>query len=641
MKIAFSIILALFFTFQLSAQSKKAEKAKGYLKDGMMASSAMDEESAIKYYKKAVKTDPSYNAAWLQLARSLSKTGTELKLQKEAYQTILTTDSTSKTGLSAYGGLKSIYQFEGKFDSVAIFYKKIMSHPELSERSKAKNEKDKKSIEYAAAAYKTPLRFEPYVMNSSVNDPDALQYFPILTGDENQMVFTRRYKGGQNEDIYISKRTGSSWHVAKKLEGAINGPEGEGTATITADGNTLICSYCGDSRENMGNCDLYYSTLENGSWKKLKNMGSTINSKHYEAQPTLSADGRVLLFISDRPDGIGGLDIYNSMKDNEGNWSAPKNLGAIVNTAANEGSPFLHANGQTLFFASKGHIGFGGYDLYATDIEEGKWQTPRNLGYPINDQLNQLSMCVSPDGKTGYFSKEEFDATSIMANQSRIWSFKVPPELKLGHRSNYITGNVYDNITKQPIAATMKLINLENAETKTIVVSRPSDGKYMVMLAEGSDYAFYAETRGYLFKSVAFEYSEATNIEPIKMDIYLDPIIKGVTVQLNNIYFETGKSKLLEKSKIELNKLYQLMKTNPSMKIELGGHTDNVGSDELNNELSLARVNSVINYLKSKGIPSNKLVGKGYGSAKPIASNDSKAGRKQNRRVEFTVLEVN
>jgi OOP family OmpA-OmpF porin len=639
MKNAFTIVFALLFSIVILAQSKKAEKAKEYLKEGMMASSAMDEESAIKYYKKAVKTDPTYNTGWLMLARSLSKTGTEFNLRKTAYKAILITDSTTKTGLSAYSGLRGLYQFEGTFDSVAIYYQKIMSHSQLSDKQKAKMVKDKKSVEYAAAAYKKPLRFDPYLMNSSINNPDALQYFPILTGDENRMIFTRRFKGSQNEDIYIARRTGS-WHEAEKLEGAINGPEGEGTATITADGNTLICSYCGDGRENMGNCDLYYSTLENGSWSKLKNLGKMVNTKHYEAQPTLSSDGRVLLFISDRPNGIGGLDIYSCIKDENGNWSTPKNLGATINTKENEGSPFLHASGQTLFFASKGHIGFGGYDLYATDIEDGKWQTPRNLGYPINDQMNQLSMCVSPDGKTGYFSKEEYDASSIMANQSNIWSFQVPPELKLGHRSNYITGNVYDNITKQPVSATMKLINLEDAQTKTMVVSRPSDGKYMVMLAEGSDYAFYAETRGYLFKSISFVYKEMDNIKPITMDIYLDPIIKGVTVQLNNIYFETGKWTLLTKSKVELNKLYQLMKTNPGLKIELGGHTDNVGSDDSNNKLSLNRVNSVKKYLKSKGISASRMVSKGYGASKPIADNSTDEGRKENRRVEFTVLNV-
>lgn len=632
-----SLILSICLT--VGAQSKKAEKAKEYLKQGMMASSSMDEESAIKYYKKAVKTDPTYNAGWVQLARSLAKLGIEKPLQKSAYRTILKTDSTSKTAISAYSGLKGLYQQEGMFDSVAYFFNKMMAHPELSDKQKDKLLESKKSVEFAASAYKRPLRFNPYVMTSAINHPDALQYFPVITGDENQMIFTRRFKGSQNEDIYIARRTGS-WHDAKKLEGAVNGPEGEGTATITADGNTLICSYCGDSRDNIGNCDLYYSNFQNGAWSKLKNLGTTINTKYYEAQPTLSSDGRVLFFVSDRPDGQGGLDIYSSIKDEKGVWSIPRNLGETINTSENEGSPFLHSNGQTLFFASKGHVGFGGYDLYATDIENGKWQTPRNLGYPINDQWNQLSMCVSPDGKTGYFSKEEFDASSIMANQSRIWSFEVPPELKLGHRSNYITGNVYDNITKKPVAATMRLINVETGELKTLVTSSPSNGKYMVMLAEGSDYAFYAETRGYLFKSIAFSYSEVDQIEPIKMDIFLDPIIKGVTVQLNNIYFETGKSTLLPRSKVELNKLYQLLKTNPTMKIELGGHTDNVGSDELNNKLSLARVNSVIEYLKSKGISSDKLVGKGYGSSKPIADNNSAIGRKQNRRVEFTVLEV-
>lgn len=623
----------------LFGQNKKRTKAETYLKDAMMSATTMEYDDAIKLYKKAVKTDPTYNTAWLELARTLSKTGQELPLQKQAYKNILLTDSTSKTSMSAYSGLRSIFQSEGKFDSVKIYFDKLFAHPQLSEKQKAKFTPQKESIEFAASGYKHPLRFEPYELNTFINDENALQYFPIITGDENQMIFTRRYKGSQNEDIFIAKRTGS-WNQAKKLDGSINGPEGEGTATISADGTTIICSYCGDSRENFGNCDLYYSTFENGSWTKLKNLGNTINSKHYEAQPTISADGRVLFFVSDRPGGIGGVDIYSSIKSENGDWSTPKNLGNIINTPENEGSPFLHANGQTLFFASKGHPGFGGYDLFATDIENDMWQKPRNLGYPINDQNNQLSICVAPDGKTGYFSKEEFSSTSAMANSSKIWSFQVPSEMKLGHRSNYVTGYVYDNETKKPISATLKLINLETKKTTAWVTSQPSNGKYLVMLAEGSDYAFYTETRGYLFKSIAFEYSEADNIAPIKMDIFLDPIIKGVTVQLNNIYFQTGKSTLLPKSKVELNKLYELMKKNPLLKIELGGHTDNVGSDAVNNKLSLNRVNSVIAYLTKKGINANRMVGKGYGASKPIAENNTAAGRKQNRRVEFTVLAV-
>jgi outer membrane protein OmpA-like peptidoglycan-associated protein len=260
------------------------------------------------------------------------------------------------------------------------------------------------------------------------------------------------------------------------------------------------------------------------------------------------------------------------------------------------------------------------------------------LGYPINDQNNQVSLYVSADGSKGYFSKEEYEIGKPLANQSNIWTFEVPPELKLGHRSNYVKGRVFNNLTKEPISAHLKLINLESGELKGHFKSGLLDGKYLVVLNEGSEYAFYAETPGYLFKSIRFDYSEKEHIEPIEMDIYLDPIIKGITVQLSNIYFETGKAVLLSKSKVELRKLYELMKQNPTLKIELGGHTDNTGSESTNQVLSQKRVNAVKSYLVSAGISSSRIVGKGYGEAKPVATTETAEGRKKHRRVEFTVL---
>ena len=263
-----------------------------------------------------------------------------------------------------------------------------------------------------------------------------------------------------------------------------------------------------------------------------------------------------MFFVSDREGGFGGLDIYVSYEDDNGDWETPTNLGAVLNSQQNEGSPYFHPNGTSLFFSSKGHIGMGGYDLFLSEWENNNWTEPRNLGYPINDQNNQLSLFVNAKGDKGYYSKEEFDEGSITSGSSKIWTFDVPPELKLGHRSNYVKGKVFDNITKNPIEVQLKLVNIETDKTVTQVLSSSLNGQYLVMLAEGAEYAFYAEAPGYLFKSVAFNYTEKKDFDPIKLDIFLDPIIKGVTAELNNIYFQSGKAVLLGKSRTELNKLY-------------------------------------------------------------------------------------
>ncbi|MBD78805.1 MAG: hypothetical protein CL840_07785 [Crocinitomicaceae bacterium] len=634
----FLLFTAFYFTFLgLQAQSKQATKATALVQEAMLLETGMDMASALKLYRKAVKVDPTLSLAWYQLGVALRKNAEPTSEQVTCFKNVVVLDSNSKNGMNSIGNLSAIYNDNGIFDTSLYYYKRYINHEKLHPKRKEQALASMPNREFAAKSYKHPLKIDPWPLHNWINEENSLQYFPILTGDEKKMLFTRRNKGSQNEDLYISLFLGD-WQEPDKLPGTINSHESEGTATISADGTTIVCSYCGDLRENFGNCDLYYSTLKGNKWSKLKNLGADINSEAYESQPSLSADGRTLYFVSDREGGIGGLDIYVSHKIDENHWDTPVNLGSLINTEENEGSPFFHPNGVSLFFASKGHVGMGGYDLFLSEMEEGKWTEPRNLGYPINDQNNQLSLFVNATGDKGYFSKEEFSDQSMTSNQSRIWTFDVPPELKLGHRSNYVHGKVFDNITKKPIEASLKLVNIETDQTIGQVSSNLLNGKYLVMLAEGAEYAFYAETPGYLFKSISFNYKEKRDFEPIELDIFLDPIIKGITVQLNNIYFETGKAVLLNKSRTELNKLYQLMVKNPTLNIELGGHTDNVGSDETNLTLSQKRVDAVKTYLVKKGIPSSRMTGVGYGESKPKASNDSAQGRKQNRRVEFTVM---
>ncbi|MCB0481731.1 MAG: OmpA family protein [Flavobacteriales bacterium] len=632
------ISFVIIFSFSGFTQSKKAEKARTLVKDGMMSESRMEYEQSIKLFAKATKVDPTYAQGWYSLGTAYNKIGLNREKQFKAFLKVTQLDSNSQLGLNAYSYLSALYTQSGIFDTAYYYFTKYLEHANFKSQNPAEVSEKKANMEFASNAYLHPIKIDPWPLNEKINDPNALQYFPVLSGDGELMLFTRRMKGSQNEDLYISRYLGD-WHEPKKLPLSINSDEAEGTATMSADGNMIVCSYCGDSRESYGNCDLYFSIKKGSDWEPLKNLGATINSKSYDSQPSLSADGRTLFFTSDREGGIGGLDIYYSKRDESDEWAQPVNMGPAINTTKNEGSPFIHSNGQSFFFSSQGHLGMGGYDLYLSEFEKGAWQEARNLGYPINDQNNQLSLFVTGDGKRGFFSKEEFTDQSIMANQSRIFSFNVPVELKLGHRSNYVKGKVFDNLKKRPIGASLKLVNLETGETIGFVYANSQRGDYLMMLPEGAEYAFYAETPGYLFKSIAFDYSEKKNFDPIELDIYLDPIIKGVTVQLSNIYFETGKATLMSKSKIELDKLYKLMKQNPSLKIELGGHTDNTGGDKINLELSQKRVDAVKTHLVNKGIPADRMVGKGYGANKPIGSNDTPEGRKENRRVEFTVLE--
>lgn len=631
------IVLALFIISAnpLFSQSKKNLKAKELVNQGMLLEGSMSLDEACELYKKAVKTDPNYSTAWYQYSNCLRKLGKEESNQLNGFKKVIELDSTTKNNLNANNILSSIYYQQGKFDTSLTYFHAYLNHSLLKSKEKALKELPQR--EFAAKSYSHPINMEPWPLHDWINEVNSLQYFPILTGDEKKLIFTRRPKGSQNEDIYISLFIGD-WQEPDKLPGTINSQEAEGTATISADGNTIICSYCSNLRENFGNCDLYYSVLKGVEWSELKNLGPAINTAGYESQPSLSADGRTLYFVSDREGGIGDLDIWMSKLNKNNEWIDPVNMGDKINTVKSEGSPFIHANGSSLFFASKGHLGMGGYDLFLSEFDNNEWGESRNLGYPINDQNNQISLFVTANGKQGYFNKEEYTKGSLTPNQSRIWMFDVPKELKLGHRSNYVKGKVFDNLTKMPIEANIKLINLETEEEVAITTSNILNGSYLIMLTEGAEYAFYVEAKGHLFKSVAFDYKEKRDFDPINLDLFLDPIVKGVTVQLNNIYFELGKAVLKSKSKVELDKLYQLMKLNPSLKIELGGHSDNTGSEAINLTLSQKRVDAVKAHLVKKGIAANRMVGKGYGESKPVATNDTEEGRRQNRRVEFTVL---
>ncbi|UTW64227.1 OmpA family protein [bacterium SCSIO 12741] len=634
----FLLFVFLLISFSSFGQSKKRLKAERYLQEGTLLESGFDAEGAAKKYEAACKADPTFTKAWYQLAQLYTRNGMHPDRQKMGYLKVVQEDSTSVSALRSFTALSTLYLNEGHFDTALTFYSSYMNHPRFPAREKEKAEEKKEQLKLAVELSSHPLNIEPEALNERINRPGAMQYFPILTGDGEKLMFTRRHKGSQNEDVFLAEFYGD-WQEPSALPSSINSHESEGTACMSADGMVMVLSYCGSERENFGQCDLYVSHKEkNGQWSTLKNLGAAINTEAYEAQPSLSADGRTLYFVSDREGGTGGLDIYYSHQDESGTWSNAQNAGSWINTEKNEGSPFLHANGYSLFFTSQGWPGLGGYDLFLSEKEAGNWTEPRNLGFPINDQRNQTALFVTADGRTGYYSRETYATENPIPTASLIYRFQVPPELKLGHRSNYVRGKVFDSQTKKPIQAELKLVDLETKETVGFVHSEPGTGKYLMILTEGSDYAFYAETPGYLFKSVSFEYQERSQFDPIEMDIYLDPIIKGVTVQLNNIYFQTGKAALLSKSRVELDKLYKLMKRNPTLKIELGGHTDNTGSEQVNETLSKKRVEAVKKYLVDKGIPANRMVGVGYGEAKPIATNDTPEGRKQNRRVEFTVL---
>jgi outer membrane protein OmpA-like peptidoglycan-associated protein len=466
----------------------------------------------------------------------------------------------------------------------------------------------------------------------------AMQYFPVLTADQQELFFTRRLVGlgDDDEDLVVARKDQKGkWRSPVTISKNINSKFNEGTCTISADGRKLIFTSC-TGRKGFGSCDLFVSEKVGNDWGEPVNLGPNVNSYEWESQPTLSADGRTLYFVSDRRGGLGRRDIWFSTLDANGQWSKAQNVGAPVNTQYEEYSPFIHVNGKTLYFASNGLVGFGGFDIFYSEKFDNGWTLPENVGSPINDHEDQFSLFITADGKKGYYSHEEMTASGTP--MGRLYEVQIPEEKQVKFKSNYVKGIVRDKKTGQELKAKIELFDINKNSIVSLVNSDSISGEYLIVLTQGSEYALYVNKRGYLFQSLSFNYSDVTNFEPLIINIELEPAIKGSVSVLKNIFFDIDKFDLKEKSITELEKIVQFLSENPQIRVEISGHTDNTGNSQYNQQLSEKRAKSVYSYLIEKGIQPQRLFSKGFGSTKPITANDTEEGRQQNRRIEFTIL---
>ncbi|NME72253.1 OmpA family protein [Flammeovirga aprica] len=462
----------------------------------------------------------------------------------------------------------------------------------------------------------------------------AQQYFPAITADGKELYFTARDER-DNENIFKTSYFNAEWSSPEEVE-ELNTQFNEGTCSISADGTIMIFTSCESTRDRAGygSCDLFITQKVGDKWSKPKNLGPNINSRDWESQPSLSADGRTLYFVSDRRGGQGKKDIWVSYLNEHNQWTLAENLGETINTADDDLSPYIHSNGHTLYFSSEGHLGFGGLDLFKSEKASGSWSTPQNLGYPINDHSDQVSLVVSADGSKGYFSKEHIDGNQ---RTSKIVSFDLPKEIIPQSLSTYLKGVVYDAITKKPIKAQLELKLLDRIETESKVLSDGETGKYLIVLNQNEEYALYISKPGYLFQSLTFDMHNA-GVEGVTLDVFLQRVDQGTNITLSNIFFNSNEYVLQKKSNVELNKVKDFLVLNPSLNVEISGHTDNIGSQEYNLDLSQKRAEAVTNYLIKNGIDASRLKAVGYGEKKPIADNNTELGRKENRRIEFEIL---
>jgi len=501
-------------------------------------------------------------------------------------------------------------------------------------------------------------------VNSKYSD-----YGPVISADESVMLFTSRREGttggaidpGINEymeDIYMSTKLNGKWTNATNLGTPVNTPDHDANSGLSADGQKFLIY------NSSGRGDLYEANLVGDKWDEPKSLGKNINSNAHESSACYSPDGKSIYFVSDNPEtSLGDRDIYISTKDENGKWAKAVNLGPTINTPYGEEGVFIHPDGKTMYFSSEGHKTMGGYDIFKSVYENGKWSTPENLGYPVNTPDNDVFFVVSASGKHGYYSsfsdkgfgeKDIFLITflgpekpMVMNNEDNLLaSITAPvketilaPTLEIKEAQlTILKGVVTDAITKKPLEATIELIdNKQNISIATFT-SNSFSGKYLVSLPAGKNYGIAIKKDGYLFQSENFDIPASAAFQQVVKDIALKSVDIGSTIVLKNIFFDLGKASLRSESTNELERLGKLLYDNPTLKIEISGHTDNKGSAELNKKLSDNRAKAVVDYLISKGITGDRLTYVGYGKDQPIASNDNEDGRQQNRRTEFKII---
>ena len=590
-----------------------------------------DFKGGIAALQQAVAIDKGFEEAFLSMAGMYG----ELKDYRNAVENYEKARAIDSGFFKDYNlpysiNLAGMGEFQKALDAANVF----LTVADLNETSRKAGEYRQRcyqfALDYAAQHPAANYKFEPHNLGDSINT-SVSEYYPTITIDGNKLIYTRRVNNF-NEDFYESDKDNGVWRKSVSLPGNINTNQNEGAQNISQDGQWLIFTGC-NFPEGHGSCDLYISYLTADGWSTPENLGDSINTEFWESAPSLSPDKRDLYFASRQPDGYGGSDIYVSHRLLNGRWSMPENLGPTINTVGDEGTPFIHADNQSLYFTSSGHPGYGGDDLFISRKGPGGvWSKPENLGYPINTIENEGSLVIAADGKTAYYASDRADSRGGLD----LYSFEMREDIRPA-QTLWVKGRVFDRKTNKGLPSSVILTDLSNRE---VISNLQTDetGNYLITLPKGKDYAFNVNRKGYLFFSENFALDKDQGDSTYHIDIPLQPLEANAAIVLKNIFFETNKYELKSESEAELNEVVQLLKDNPTLRIQINGHTDNSGKPVDNKTLSENRAKAVTNYLTTKGIAAGRLSFKGFGDSQPVADNSTPEGRARNRRTELTII---
>lgn len=552
---------------------------------------------------------------------------------------------------------------EMKNDSAVKYLKKFIDFKDEDENKFSKKFYDGeiyqaremiKSAKMESELMKKKVPFNPKVVTGVSTPRD--EYLAYISPDDKYCFFTRKVSAQGKDKVYETDKEKEVFMVAERdRTGVFNkGDEmpppfnvtddNQGGCTITIDNKHLYFAMMKMEGGLQPNCDIYVSNNVNDEWKPIEKLANVNDPKYWDSQPSVSSDGNTIYFSSDRPGGYGKTDIWYTKRDpSTGKWSVPQNAGPKINTPGNERTPFIHSDSETLYFSSDGLYGFGGFDIfYIRKNDKGEWDDPENIGTPINTEGDETGFFVSSDAKTAYFfSFNEGRLANVGIGRYDLYSFELYPEAR-PQEVALLKGEIKDKNNNVIEGGKVEITNTKTKEKITAVVDSAS-GQYMAAInvkkTQNADLLVTVKKEGYAFGSQIVSTKDASfNKPPAPVKVEINEANEGSSFVINNLYYNTNSADIKPESFIVLDEFATYLKENPDMKIEIQGHTDNVGNAKANEALSANRAYTVKAYLEEKGVDGKRISAKGFGPNKPIADNSNEDGRAKNRRTEFMII---
>lgn len=581
-------------------------------------------QEAIFLLEEVQKNNPEHQNSLLSLADLYFQTGND-SMALLSYQKIKLLNI--PTYYKAYLNSGILLMRKHLYSDAKSDFKKLLTFKNISYNAHQDGLMYLSDCEYAVTAIQNPYSIQLMNLGDAINSP-FYENRGWLDATGKTLYLTRR--GVTDEDIYVAQMNEHGiFSNAIPLGPEINTAANEGGSSISGNGKLLFLTAC-DRTDGRGSCDIYESELTpTGKFSAPKNVDPLINSPWWESQPSISADGKTLYFLSNRPGGFGGWDIWRSVHLASG-WSVPENLGPRINTRYDEASPFMHPDGRTLYFASAGHPGFGAKDIFVCHQTDTGWTVPLNLGYPLNDAKDQSGVWISTDGLQGIVTSDGFTSKG----KTDLFSFYLPEDFR-PWPTQWKKFKFIDAQSQQPISVRLSITDIHSNINYFNDITNTANGDEVVCIPQNRTFSIHAEASGYLF------YSGQLTLANDETIIALEPISTGKSLQLINLFFESNSDSILHTSDSEIVVLARFLKENPNIRVEIQGHTDNVGKKDMNIRLSERRAKSLFLKLRTLGVPFNQIEFKGYGDSQPIADNTTELGRKKNRRTTIKIISIN